>query len=141
MTLPWENTPVPAPSPAEVMVPDIAAPTPTTVVATNTSTGQKVPVDISKPLQDAINEALNNAVAQHPVLGAATRAAITETTFGDRILMHGSAIDLTVAVVAAMSTFVSPGGWFAAAAWVVAGVMAAKTLIHWAVSRTSKEPS
>jgi hypothetical protein len=43
-------------------------------------------------------------------------------------------------VVAATSTFVSPNGWFAAAAWVVAGVMAAKTLIHWAVSRTSKEP-
>jgi hypothetical protein len=133
MTLPWENTPVPVSSPAEVMTPDISVP----VVAVS-PTGQRVPVDIGAPLQAAINDAITNAVAQHPVLGAAAKAAITETTFGDRILMHGSAIDFTVAVVAAMSTFVSPNGWFAAAAWVVAGVMAAKTLIHAAVTRTSK---
>jgi hypothetical protein len=134
MTLPWEVAA--PPSPANAMTHDIPVP----VVAVS-PTGQRVPVDIGAPLQEAIQQALNDAVAAHPVLGAATKAALTETTFGDRILMHGSAIDLTVAVVAATSTFVSPGGWFAAAAWVVAGVMAAKTLIHWAVSRTSKEPT
>lgn len=132
MTLPWEAVP---PSPADALTPDIPG---VPVTAVNTATGQRIPVDIGSPLQEAIQQALNDAVAAHPVLGAATKAALTETTFGDRILMHGSAIDLTVAVVAATSTFVSPNGWFAAAAWVVAGVMAAKTLIHWAVSRTSK---
>jgi hypothetical protein len=135
MTLPWEA------SPADTMAHDIPAPPGVPVTAVNTATGQRVPVDIGAPLQEAIQQALNDAVAAHPVLGAATKAALTETTLGDRILMHGSAIDLTVAVVAATSTFVSPGGWFAAAAWVVAGVMAAKTLIHWAVSRTSREPT
>lgn len=138
MTLPWEACP---PPPAEAMAHDLTAPplgVPGTAV--NTATGQRVAVDIGAPLQAAIEQALNDAVAAHPVLGAATKAALTETTFGDRILMHGSAIDVAVAVVAATSTFVSPNGWFAAAAWVVAGVMAAKTLIHWAVSRTSKEP-
>ena len=136
MTLPWETSASGVPSPAEGMTHDIAVPTPTTVVATNTSTGQRVPVDIGAPLQSAIQQAITDAVSEHPVLGAAVRAAVTETTFGDRILMHGSAIDFTVSVVAALSTIVSPGGWFTAAAWVVAGVMAAKTLIHAAVTRT-----
>lgn len=133
MTLPWESAaPPPAtpPSPAEVMRPDVEVP----VVATNTVTGQRVPVDIGAPLQAAIEAALTDAVSRHPLLGA-----LGTSTFGDRVLMHGSAIDLTVAVVAATSTFVSPNGWFAAAAWVVAGVMAAKTLLHWAVTRTTGE--
>lgn len=120
---------------AQAMTPDIPA---VPVVATNTVTGQRIQVNITEPLQAAIQDAINTAVNQHPVLGAATRAALTETTFGDRILMHGSAIDFAVAVVAALSTFVSPNGWFAAAAWVVAGVMAAKTLIHAAVTRTTR---
>ena len=152
MTMPWETaTPPPAPAPprpqpppppppplpAQVMTPDIPAPKTVPAVATNTATGQQIPVvDIGASLQAAINQAISDAVNAHPVLGAATRAALG-TTFGDRILMHGSAIDFVVAVVAAMSTFVSPNGWFSAAAWVVAGVMAAKTLIHAAVTRTT----
>jgi hypothetical protein len=127
MTLPWEVTTAPVPSPAEVMAPDIPAPKPVSVAVT-----------LSDPLQAAIDDAVENAVNQHPVLSAATRAAVTATGFGDKILMHGSAIDLAVATVAAASTFVSPNGWFAAAAWVVAGVMALKTLIHAVVSRASK---
>jgi hypothetical protein len=160
MTLPWETAPPPpAPKPApvvappppkptpppalpaEAMQPDMPpppAPAPIPVVATNTATGQKLHLEISEPLEAAIQQRIDDAVAAHPVLGAATKAAITETTFGDRILMHGSAIDLTVAVVAALSTIVSPNNWFTAAAWVVAGVLAAKTLLHWAVNRTSR---
>ena len=158
MTLPWETAPPPAPKPApvvapppkptpppalpaEAMQPDMPpppAPAPIPVVATNTATGQKLHLEISETLEATIQQRIDDAVAAHPVLGAATKAAITETTFGDRILMHGSAIDLVVAVVAALSTIVSPNNWFTAAAWVVAGVLAAKTLLHWAVNRTSR---
>jgi hypothetical protein len=135
---PPQPTPPPA-LPAEAMQPDMPpppTPAPMPVVATNTATGQRIHLEISEPLEAAIHQRIDAAVAAHPVLGAATKAAVTETTFGDRILMHSSAIDLVVAVVAALSTIVTPGGWFTAAAWVVAGVLAAKTLLHWAVNRS-----
>ena len=123
--MPWDSpqpsgVPLPASMPAESMSPDIA------VVATNATTGQRV--DVSPALREAIQTSVNDLVATHPVVVKAARA-VAGRDFSDRTMMGGSVIDITVATVAALSTIISPNSTFTTAAWAVAAVLAAKTLI------------
>lgn len=140
MTLPWEAASIPAPTappaiPAESMTPDPPAP-PLTAVATDRVTGNKV--DISPALREAIQQSVDAMVAQHPLAGAVTRS-VASRDFSDRSLMRGSALDASVAIVASVSTIISPDSRFTAVAWLVAAVLASKTLISAALNRVIPE--
>lgn len=139
MTLPWDATVDSGahgePWTAEQMQPDSPIP----AVATNYETGQQVRVDIGPPLKAAIQQAINDAVGQHPVAEAVARKILQERPLREVVLLHGAAIDITVAIVAALSTIVSPTSTFTAAAWVVAAVLAVKTLIQTGVTAAAEE--
>jgi hypothetical protein len=105
--------------------PGVAEPIPT--VATSPE-GVRVGVDIGPPLQAAINKAIDDVVAKHPAVGA-VRTVMRDKVFTDRALLQGASIDLVAASVATVSTFLSPDGRFTAAAWVITGALAAKTLL------------
>jgi hypothetical protein len=94
------------------------------VVATNRVTGQQISVDIGAELRKAIQGAIEDEVAQHPVWAARRRA-----DHYDRTLMESSIIDVLVAIVAMVVTIISPDSTITGVLWLAAAALASKTLI------------
>ena len=138
-TLPWES-PV---STAEAMQPDTpipaVTPTPLPAVATNRATGQQIALDFAPQLQVAIDSAISSAVAAHPVLCTAVRAAVRDRERSDRSIMQNSLIDVLVAVLAALFTIISPESQAVGVLWLAAAVLASRTLIQAALVRFAPE--
>lgn len=112
---------------------DAAAPPPppVPVSARNPVTGERVRVDVSEDLRQAIKAAINGTVMENrPALAQAAKAHPQAVAFIERTMMHGAGIDLVVASVAAIATIIWPHSWFTSAAWVVTGVLACKTLVQ-----------
>lgn len=139
MTLPWEAAASPSVagsrSPAEAMQPDV----PLTAVATNTATGLQVGIDIGPQLRAAVQKAVDDAVAAHPIIGASVQKVAVNHDRADRTLMQSSVFDLTVAVVAGLVTFVSPDSHASGVLWLAAAVLASRTLIQAAIHRVIPE--
>ena len=136
MTIPWES---PAdtgangvPWTAEQMQPDTYTP----AVATNTATGVQVAIDIGPQLRAAVQKAVDEAVAGHPLLGPVVRH---HRERDDLTLMQSSILDVTVATVAALVTFVSPESDASGMLWLAAAVLASRTLIQAAIQRLLPE--
>lgn len=127
--MPWEVMP------AEQMQPD-PMPDPMPVVATNRATGQKIAVDFGPRLHAAIDQAITDAVAAHPVLGPVVRH---HSERADRTIMQSSVIDVTVAAVAAVFTVMAPDSPTTGALWLAAAVLASRTMLQAAVHRLVPE--
>lgn len=133
MSLPWEGGTPPVPPPVPV-------------VARNPVTGEQVRVDVGKDLREAIKQAINSTVMENrPTLAhvASTvqprfEGAFRGGFFTDRTLLHGAVIDLAVAVLAALATYVSPESGFSKGAWLVVGALAAKTVMQAGLSFATK---
>lgn len=136
MTIPWESPSVAGSrSPAEAMQPDV----PLTAVATNTTTGLQVGIDIGPQLRAAVQKAVDDAVAAHPIIGATAHKVLGNHERADRTLMQSSLIDLTVALVAGLVTFVSPESDASGVLWLAAAVLASRTMIQAAIHRLIPE--
>ena len=136
MTIPWESPSVAGvPLTAEQMQPDTYIP----AVATNTATGLQVAVDIGPQLRAAVQKAVDDAVAAHPIIGATVQKVLGNRERADRTLMQSSMIDVTVAVVASLVTFVSPESDASGMLWLAAAVLASRTLIQAAIQRLIPE--
>ena len=138
MTIPWESpadTGAGVPWTAEQMQPDTYTP----AVATNTATGVQVAIDIGPQLRAAVQKAVNDAVAAHPIIGASVQKVVVNHERADRTLMQSSLIDLTVAVVAGLVTFVSPESDASGVLWLAAAVLASRTMIQAAIHRLIPE--
>ncbi len=137
MTLPWEQ-----PLPAEAMTPDTVAPAtaiappppPIPAVATNPATGQRIAVNMAPQLQAALQAALDEMVAQHPVIAALSRRRASRG-HSDRTVAQSSIIDLAVAIVAALVTIISPESQAVGVLWLATAVLASRTLIQAALVR------
>jgi hypothetical protein len=120
------------------MQPDIptpaALPPPIPAVATNTATGQQVGVDFAPALQAALQAALDDMVAQHPVVAALSRRRASRG-HSDRTVLESSIIDVVVAVVAALVTIVSPDAPAVGVLWLATAVLASRTMIQAALTR------
>ena len=133
MTLPWETAG--SRPPAETMQPDI----PVQAVATNTATGVQVGIDIGPQLRAAVQKAVDDAVAAHPIIGATAQKVLGNRERADRTLMQSSIIDITVAVGAALVTFVSPDSDLSGVLWLAAAVLASRTLLQAAIHKVLPE--
>lgn len=147
MTLPWEAAPPPV-STAEAMQPDTpipaAVPPPSLpVVATNRATGQRIGVELAPQLQVALQGALDEMVAHHPVVARLARSRPSRGQY-DRVLMESSVLDMLVVIAAVLVTVVSPTSSLVGLLWVAAGVLALRTLIQggfqWVTNRTEAAP-
>lgn len=152
MSMPWDAAPPPPPAPtpppppptvltAEQMQPDTPIPAvvapPVPAIATNTVTGQRVAVDIGGSLRVAIDQAIAEAVNAHPVLGSAVTTVVRDRERTDRTVMQSSLIDVTVAVVAALVTIVSPDSSASGVLWLTAAVLASRTMLTAAIDRVT----
>jgi hypothetical protein len=124
MSMPWDTFT------AQDMQPDSPIP----AVATNTD-GVRVGVDIGPPLRTAIDQAIKDAVTEHPVLGRAVKTVVRDSDRADRTLMQSSVLDLTVATVAALFTVISPDSPTTGVLWLTAAVLASRTMVQAAVHR------
>ena len=100
---------------------------PVPVVARNPATGERVRVDVSEDLRQAIRDAINGTVAENKT--ALTPPVRVAQEFTERTLLHGAAIDLAVGFAAVLSTFAAPDSALTKALWVITAVLAVKTLL------------
>lgn len=132
--MPWD---------AEQMQPDTAVPAaypkPVPVVATNTTTQQRVAVDIGGPLRAAIDQAIKDAVVANPILSRAVTTVVRNGERDDRTVMQSSIVDVTVAVVAGLFTIMAPDSPTTDVLWLAAAVLASRTLLQAAIHRLVPE--
>jgi hypothetical protein len=125
------------------------------VVATNTQTGQRVPVDLQAVIQQAVNQAVAQnkdqlAIrAQRAIEKAVTKESdeIREEIEGSftggiattRTFIQGAAIDIGAAVLAVLATMIGPDtNLFDKELWAIVAVMMVKTVIQTGISYTMR---